>query len=551
MGIFDKTATDRFASSSWGRGLEAKSERFTVGRVLQCGSQAYGHDACEEDGLGEGGSLCDWEGRNPFANPAIGLSGFGFLLGWHFMVLFQPVPADGDIPFAEYLIARQIAINISLCVFFLIGGLAISKLPPKGENKSHVCTYAAMALGVLGSMGFMLLAPIGVPFVVASVVLMGASEAMMMLFWLRFYSETSKNYSGQALGMSAIIACVTCYLGFHLAHDVAVVLFVSLPVISGVMLLVGTRGIPLRHNELIGTSVMDWHSAKRPFMKATSQLMVMALCFGLAQGCYTSDTVLLPMTNPATILGCGLAGIVIFLLYSRSAFLPNLTPAINASLVLFASGLLVLPYRFELLSQIGAFLMMTGFICCFLLVLIFVIDLARTFDLNLTVVMGVNQCLEYAMFALGIIAGRLFWEHFFDSLTAAFTVSIVSIYAMSLVVLVFSTERPPWRAEFYKVAKAPKVDVVNAEVFVEKEIEEEPADKPDAEEVVCARYKLTPREIEVFLLLAKGRNAEYIQNALFISNHTVKTHIYNIYRKLGIHSLQELLDIVDREKLSL
>ena len=48
--------------------------------------------------------------------------------------------------------------------------------------------------------------------------------------------------------------------------------------------------------------------------------------------------------------------------------------------------------------------------------------------------------------------------------------------------------------------------------------------------------------------MAKGRNAEYIQNALFISNHTAKTHIANIYRKLDVHSAQELLDLVEDAK---
>lgn len=70
----------------------------------------------------------------------------------------------------------------------------------------------------------------------------------------------------------------------------------------------------------------------------------------------------------------------------------------------------------------------------------------------------------------------------------------------------------------------------------------------DVVAVLCERYTLTPREIEVFSLLAKGRNAEFIQNALVISNHTVKTHIYNIYRKMDVHSLQDLLDVLDAEE---
>ena len=59
---------------------------------------------------------------------------------------------------------------------------------------------------------------------------------------------------------------------------------------------------------------------------------------------------------------------------------------------------------------------------------------------------------------------------------------------------------------------------------------------------------LSARETEVFMLLAKGRGIEHIQNKLCISGHTVKTHVYNIYRKMGINSREELLDAVEQEQ---
>ena len=63
---------------------------------------------------------------------------------------------------------------------------------------------------------------------------------------------------------------------------------------------------------------------------------------------------------------------------------------------------------------------------------------------------------------------------------------------------------------------------------------------------VCESYALTPREQEVFLLLAKGRNTEIIAHQLFISTHTVKTHTTRIYRKLCINSQQELIDMMEK-----
>lgn len=64
-------------------------------------------------------------------------------------------------------------------------------------------------------------------------------------------------------------------------------------------------------------------------------------------------------------------------------------------------------------------------------------------------------------------------------------------------------------------------------------------------EAVARQAGLSARETEVFMLLAKGRGVEHIQNKLCISSHTVKTHVYNIYRKMGIGSREELLDAVE------
>ena len=60
--------------------------------------------------------------------------------------------------------------------------------------------------------------------------------------------------------------------------------------------------------------------------------------------------------------------------------------------------------------------------------------------------------------------------------------------------------------------------------------------------------KLTPRETEVFALLAKGRNAEYIAGQLMVTPATIKSHIYHIYQKLGVNSQQRLMDLVDEGK---
>ena len=65
---------------------------------------------------------------------------------------------------------------------------------------------------------------------------------------------------------------------------------------------------------------------------------------------------------------------------------------------------------------------------------------------------------------------------------------------------------------------------------------------------VALEHGLTPRETEVFILLAKGRNAEFIEKELVVSHSTARSHIYNIYKKLGISSHQVLINMVEDRK---
>jgi DNA-binding NarL/FixJ family response regulator len=51
--------------------------------------------------------------------------------------------------------------------------------------------------------------------------------------------------------------------------------------------------------------------------------------------------------------------------------------------------------------------------------------------------------------------------------------------------------------------------------------------------------RLSPRERQVLALLSKGWDNARIGRDLFISQHTVRTHIQNILEKLGMHSKLE------------
>lgn len=73
-----------------------------------------------------------------------------------------------------------------------------------------------------------------------------------------------------------------------------------------------------------------------------------------------------------------------------------------------------------------------------------------------------------------------------------------------------------------------------------------PTPQPNLEEkarLIAERYGLSNRETEVFVYLIQGRGSTFISNELFISVNTVQTHRKHIYKKLGLSSREELIDL--------
>lgn len=131
-----------------------------------------------------------------------------------------------------------------------------------------------------------------------------------------------------------------------------------------------------------------------------------------------------------------------------------------------------------------------------------------------------------------------------NSLVAAGSARAASYLVVALAVLLvgyvlFVLRRYSFADQIAAVEEAPAV-------------REEPR-SPSSEDVFAARchaiaqlHGLTPREEETFAMLARGRNREYIENALQVSRNTVKAHVKHVYAKLDIHSHQELLDLVEQ-----
>lgn len=65
-------------------------------------------------------------------------------------------------------------------------------------------------------------------------------------------------------------------------------------------------------------------------------------------------------------------------------------------------------------------------------------------------------------------------------------------------------------------------------------------------EALAQSFSMSPREIEVVALLAEGKSYQDIAEALFISVHTVKSHLRKSYQKLGVKNRIELTAMISK-----
>ena len=78
-------------------------------------------------------------------------------------------------------------------------------------------------------------------------------------------------------------------------------------------------------------------------------------------------------------------------------------------------------------------------------------------------------------------------------------------------------------------------EVVKQEVIIVKEVPAAPDAPFRVNEDRQRELAITPRELEILGLLARGLSAKEMAAALFVSENTVKTHTARLFGKLGVN----------------
>lgn len=495
-----------------------------------------------------------------YTNIPFRLLGYGVLMGWHFLLIYFSTALEATEPDAYVLLLRQLTLNAALAVTFI--GLSLTGRKPN-MLKLLLSPLAIAGIAVTGTV-----ATAGIIYAqfcdvavatVACMAVAGASEGLLLFAWLHFYSETETNYATQYISTSIVIGALAAFFIRHLTVEIAWVCFVTLPAISAGMLAISIRQTPVRSADRGGRGLTDHKGAVRPLVACAANLAVFSAAFGFLQGSVLHDgNPVLAAFTPNAAIGAAAAGAVAMLIYRKMTGRQAPELLRRVSVVVFVAGVIGAIYPWPATKEIAGMAIMAGFMIVDITSLVHVVKVIRSYDIASAFAIGLNRAVEYSAFGVSIAAGALLARTAgADPLYPLYVCGAVTILTLGYVMACMGDGPLDWIASLF-----PENELVEEHEGalppspMEASAPNAPHDAKPGQltlgyfrlkcRAVCEQSNLSPRESEVLVLMAKGRNAEYIQNALTISNYTARTHIANVYRKCDVHSLQELIDKVEQ-----
>lgn len=214
-------------------------------------------------------------------------------------------------------------------------------------------------------------------------------------------------------------------------------------------------------------------------------------------------------------------------LFKQNMRLENLYKLI---LPIFATGFLLLPIIWNGFGGVVNAFVGAGSYAAGIVLWCLAADSSRRSGLNATTSFGLafgTTSLAGALGkAFGYFGGRTLTE---GDLTIT-AISLVSLYLLSMIALFVFRKKPEQAADAAPVASVPAVSPIDAT-------------RAATCDSLAFEHDLTEREHDTLMWLSKGQSVADIASTLGISENTAKTHIKNVYRKLGVHSKQDIIEM--------
>lgn len=469
----------------------------------------------------------------------IRLLGFSFYWAWLFLVCVSPSLLLGRQEVAGVpLEAAELAVRLLVMVILLI---AFRHLPSKLNSK------LLLAISMLMGTGASVVAVAGQPEIVfLSVLLMGCADASMFLMWLCFFGNRRTGeiagYFALSYALGALLALLISFFELHIGQFCAVLL----PVFSGISYQLSYQHYRVE-NALAEDNEEDGAHEEHDFRglpylrRLGSSLALYAMIFGVATSTAFVNWGDLPLHGPQIEAPCALVtGVALAFLFGSVKRASTAYRAYRVTPIVMGVGIAL-----QLIGHPTARL--AGCACIMLGYLVFEI-LALNDFCNAIKMRGLSPLRMIGAARICISAGMLMgW---FVGIASSQLSNLISpevcVVLVCLPILLIASTLVFTEKEVFAVRETTDERIIREGVESGGALQYSDVLQAasDIQETLISEFGhdhgLSPREMEVLPLLLSGKTAVYISEQLVIAPGTVKTHVYNIYQKLSIHTKMEL-----------
>lgn len=413
---------------------------------------------------------------------------------------------------------------------YLVCALVIWRVKSISATASVLATIGIalvgfLVTGMMAQFSSAVTADLIAPWLLLGGVLLGAGDALITLLWARFSStltlRTVYLYVVLCNAASLVLYFLVTLVPSPAALPIAAVLFLASAVFVKKALDVRPASAPEASVPVLQGAIKQlWHPV----------LGTVILCFmsGLMLQISGQNEIPLESFQQTSLVTSAIAVVCLFLPALLVKKPLNVSRIYSVALPLSAAGFLLLPLIWNAAGGIVNAFAQLGAMVAGIILWCMISDESRDTKLPSALLFSLAlACTNLAQLA-GTIIGFVNAETLKQGDLVLTTVALVSVYLLLMAALLLFRDRNTGKGG------------------------EDPAPQPTPEELlstrceeIAAQYQFTPRETDIFKLLAQGYTMPVISEKLFVSENTVKSHVKSIYQKLGIHVRSELIELVN------
>ncbi len=462
------------------------------------------------------GPLFGWLPRIPLC-----FLGLGIYRAWIEIVF---VGSFVDFPTAQ-VASHDLFDIVMVAVLFSCAAFAKRIGPFFGRRWVYVVSGSSLVLSTMCMFLSLCMPGYAGSLAVPAVVLGGFGIALVILLWSELYGCLNPFRVALYYSASMIVAAFVVYLCRGLADPWLAVVTTVMPVASLAWAAAGFRTLPA--GELPST-----HPTRFSFpWKIVLLMAIYAFAYGLQEPSMYQSTF-----GPHSAFGTLAVAAIVFAGVIARGGKFDFDIIYRIALPLMVAAFLILPSVGPLSRAVSDFCTSASYAAFSILIMLIMANLSYRYGMSAIWLFGIERGVR-ALFSL---FGRQA-EQSLESPALGFSWSQETVSALVIIMVVAATMilfsekelSSRWGITFLGGQDTPGDTAV-----VKKQ---ELANRCQS---LASEHGLSPREEEVLLLLAQHKTVGTIERELFIANGTVKTHIRHVYRKLDVHSRDELIDLL-------